>query len=292
MSTSALSSNLTSPPSAAPTQNQDRLRLHFSSRPDSAHPEGWDALWKDGTFLPWDRGHCNPALIDTLQERTATIGTPLKSDGTRKRALVPGCGKGYDVAVLAARGYDAYGLEISEGAVGTAREWVEGETGQGGEGEYEVQDEKIGKGKMQVLLGDFFSDGWVRESGGLGEGFDLIYDITFLCALPPSLRPRWAARMAQLLAPDGALICLEFPTHKPPASGGPPFASPSLVYEELLKRPGDEISYDEAGKVVKTDREENDKALIRVEHWTPARTHAVGIIKGEVKDRVSIWKHK
>src|SRR4051812_18530334 len=98
--------------------------------------------------------------------------------------------------------------------------------------------------------------------------------------------------MAQLLAPTGILICLEFPTHKPLLSGGPPFALPSAVYEELFKRPGEEISYDDAGKVVNSDKSESEKALVRVGYWKPARTHQVGIINGEVKDFVSVWKHK
>jgi len=98
--------------------------------------------------------------------------------------------------------------------------------------------------------------------------------------------------MVELLAPTGVLICLEFPTHKPVASGGPPWSMPSLVYQELFKRPGEEIGYDETGKAVASDREENSKALVRVAYWRPVRTHPVGIINGEVKDRVSVWKHK
>lgn len=98
--------------------------------------------------------------------------------------------------------------------------------------------------------------------------------------------------MTQLLAPQGILVCLEFPTHKPPKSGGPPWSLPSIVYEELFKRPGDELIYDEEGKVTRKDEGDSDKALDRVAYWQPARTHQVGIIKGEVKDRVSVWKHK
>jgi hypothetical protein len=98
--------------------------------------------------------------------------------------------------------------------------------------------------------------------------------------------------MAHLLAPEGVLICLEFPTTKPPSSGGPPWALPSIVYQELFKRPGEEISYDEGGKVVPTDTPETSHALVRVAYWKPARTHPVGIKDGDVKDRVSVWRHK
>ncbi|KAF2260913.1 S-adenosyl-L-methionine-dependent methyltransferase [Lojkania enalia] len=269
----------------------DRLRSHFANHHESAHPTRWDELWRAGDFIPWDRGYANPAFVDTLNERTDLLGGPLKSDGSRKRAFVPGCGKGYDLVLLAAHGYDAYGLEVSENAVKAAAEYLQN-PGEGKEGENCIKDEKIGKGSTKAILGDFFKDDWAEAAGGIGEGFDLIYDITFQCALPPSLRSAWALRMTQLLAPDGLLICLEFPTFKPPASGGPPFASPSLVYEELLKRPGEDISYDETGKVVKTDRPESEKALVRVAHWKPVRTNPVGIKDGEVTDRVSVWKHR
>ena len=98
--------------------------------------------------------------------------------------------------------------------------------------------------------------------------------------------------MHQLLSPTGVLICLEFPTHKPPTSGGPPFALPSVVHQELFKQPGEDISYDEGQKALPSDRKEVEKTLERVAHWQPARTHAVGIVKGEITDRVSLWKHK
>ncbi|ORY08326.1 S-adenosyl-L-methionine-dependent methyltransferase [Clohesyomyces aquaticus] len=283
----------TDPSSSAPSasQNQDRLKSHFVGHDASAHPQRWDALWKDGTFLPWDRGFANPALIDALKEKPSLLGVPTHSSSKRKRALVPGCGKGYDVALLAAVGFDSYGIEISESAAKVAGEWLQ-ETGEGREGEYKVWDEGVGRGKTRCVCGDFFEDKWVQEIGGKGEGFDLIYDNTFLCALPLSLRGAWALRMSQLLAPTGVLVCLEFPTHKPPKSGGPPWAMPSDVYPELFKRPGEEMQYDEDMKVVPQDKEESDAALVRAGHWKPARTHGVGIVNGEVKDCVSVWKHK
>ncbi|KAI4942657.1 hypothetical protein J4E91_009826 [Alternaria rosae] len=308
------------------TQNQDRLRTHFSSAPDKEHNNRWDDLWRESTFLPWDRGHANPALIDLLQERGrplsspdpnpslgapppnsesagyASLAGPLRDDGKRRRALVPGCGKGYDVALFAAHGYDAYGLEVSSHAADAARKYLE-DPGKGPLGrEYAVANEKVGKGAMNVICGDFFEDGWLADVEGWegDEGFDIIYDNTFLCALPPSLRPKWASRMTTLLrrpaanspSTGGVLICLEFPTHKPASSGGPPWSLPPLVHTELLKQPGEEISYDDQGVVKKTDREETDKALVKIAHYTPKRTHEIGVIKGLVRDCVSMWRHK
>ncbi|KAJ4299178.1 hypothetical protein N0V90_004422 [Kalmusia sp. IMI 367209] len=278
--------------SAQPTQKQDRLRAHFTNHAPPEHNKRWDDLWSAGDFIPWDRGYTNPALIDTLNERADLLPAAQKENGKRARALVPGCGKGYDIALFAAHGYDSYGLEVSENAVRVAETYLK-DPGEGPlEGEYKVKDAKVGKGATKCLLGDFFENGWLEGAGGLGDGFDLIYDNTFLCALHPSIRPQWARRMAQLLAPGGSLVCLEFPTHKPARSGGPPYSLPPVVHEELLKRPGEDISYDDDGKVVSTDRQESDKALVRVAHWKPARTHEVAVINGQITDWVSVWRHK
>ncbi|KAF2029573.1 S-adenosyl-L-methionine-dependent methyltransferase [Setomelanomma holmii] len=297
------------------TQNQDRLRTHFSSLPVSSHAEGWDALWKEGTFIPWDRGCANPALVDLLASPQAPptssdpnptpgaprrdttphveLPSPLRSEGKRLKALVPGCGKGYDVALFASWGYDAYGLEVSEHAALAARKYLGGEDAGAETEDNKTKDDKIGRGVMEVVVGDYFDDGWSSETGvsSVGE-FDVIYDNTFLCALPPDLRPRWAERTASLLAPNGILICLEFPTHKPVASAGPPWSLPPTVHQELLKQPGKDISYDDKGAVVATDRPESAQALVRVAHWVPKRTHPVGVVNGIVRDCVSVWKHK
>lgn len=104
----------------------------------------------------------------------------------RRRVLIPGCGTGYDVALFAAYGYDAYGLEVSEHAATAAREYLT-DPGEGPlEGEYKVFDDdgrpsEVGWGKMEVVVGDYFKDGWLEQvEGWEGEagGFDIIYDNT------------------------------------------------------------------------------------------------------------------
>ena len=97
--------------------------------------------------------------------------------------------------------------------------------------------------------------------------------------------------MAQLLAPTGRLICLEFPTYKEPSTGGPPWALPPLVYVAHLSKPGKDVTYDEEGLVkdVDEDRPERDaKGLVRTAHWKPERTHEIG--KGT--DWMSVWQHQ
>ena len=59
-----------------------------------------------------------------------------------------------------------------------AREWLRSEEAkEGKEGEYKVRDESVGRGKTEVLQGDFFDDAWFVDAGGKGE-FDVIYDNT------------------------------------------------------------------------------------------------------------------
>ncbi|RAL08099.1 putative thiol methyltransferase [Aspergillus homomorphus CBS 101889] len=257
--------------------------------------DGWAELWNSTEHLPWDKGAPHPALEDTLTQQRATIGGPLATDAQgktyRKKALVPGCGRGVDVLLLASFGYDAYGLEYSDAAV----KKCESEAAQNGD-RYPVRDAEVGRGKITFVQGDFFKNDWLERLQLPLNCFDLIYDYTFLCALNPTMRPNWALRHTQLLAPSprGNLICLEFPRHKDPAQQGPPWGLSSEAYMEHLSHPGEKIPYDAQGRC-KMDplREPSEHGLERVAYWQPARTHEGGKDEnGVVQDRVSIWRHR
>lgn len=162
-----------------------RLLEHFANN-SSDQPSLWAQLWDNGDFLPWDRGLPNPALADVLSERQDLIGTYLKANASganeRKKALVPGCGRGYDVLLLASFGYDAYGLEVSEKAVQNCI-WEQSTNGHN----YPVQNESAGAGKAVFLQGDFFSNDWTYEVLG-SPVFDLIYDYTVRNLISISIR--------------------------------------------------------------------------------------------------------
>jgi len=153
------------------------LQSHFADLESSKHGEKWDQLWADG-FAPWDRGRPNPALDDVLAERRDLFGSCFvnesKIGGMRKKALVPGCGIGYDVLLLSAWGYDAYGLELSETALKGARAMEEKSRKLN---EYRVRDAAAGKGKVVYLTGDFFKNDFLGLVEGEGT-FDVIYDYT------------------------------------------------------------------------------------------------------------------
>ncbi|KAL8732207.1 MAG: hypothetical protein Q9166_002955 [cf. Caloplaca sp. 2 TL-2023] len=258
----------------APPSSDDRSRLstHFDV-PDSAHPHRWAQLWDAGDFLPWDRGGPNPALVDLLDQKKALIGECFIEDGNatkrRKTALVPGCGRGYDVLLLASHGYDAYGLEISHKAVERCLEEkkVNG-------AKYMVNTHSDGPGKSSFLQGDFFDNQWSNVV--TGSTFDLIYDYT---------------RMVQLLstAPSGHLICVEFPTYKDPSIGGPPYGLTPQTYLEHLSHPGEKLPYDETGHVIVGSQDQPKlESLERLDHWEPERTHEIG--KGT--DWISVWRQR
>jgi hypothetical protein len=252
--------------------------------PSESHTSKWDAMWRQKT-TPWDRSIPNPALIDALNEKSDILNPSTKSVETRRRkALIPGCGRGYDVLLFASHGYDAYGLDVSQTAVEACRE-LDSEQGNDA-ARYPLADPKVHRGLRKFIAADFFKDD--LSSSTDGGSFDVIYDYTFLCAIPSELRPQWSKRMSELLAPDGSLICLESPLAKPPNAGGPPHGLSSELYAQLFKQPGKDVSYAEDGYVASDERSlDHASGLVRVAHWSPARTHQVG--KGT--DMMSIWKH-
>lgn len=162
----------------------------------------WESMWASGLGRgqAFDANRVEPAFAKLLN--TAS-GLPVG------KALVPGCGRGYAVAELCRRGYDATGLDIAPTAAKAANDYL-------ASGEEPGMDRP-----WRVVAEDFFKH---------GDSYDLIYDCTFLCALPPELRSAWASKCNELLKPKGELVTLIFPVADPPYEGGPPYCmSPQLV---------------------------------------------------------------
>ncbi|KAL4812331.1 S-adenosyl-L-methionine-dependent methyltransferase [Aspergillus spinulosporus] len=186
-------------------ESRDRKdAANLSTSPTPSHPKAWSDLWDWGESSLWDRGMPSPALIDLLESYQDTLLHPFeagidkdvgsgdagKARKRRKRVLVPGCGRGYDVITFALHGFDACGLEVSTTAVSEARAFAKKElccpqsSNFGDEFNRECA-RHIGVGKAQFLQGDFFTDTWIEdENAGLDLGenwngkFDLVYDYT------------------------------------------------------------------------------------------------------------------
>jgi hypothetical protein len=186
------------------TEARARLSSHFSTSTfqgnSDKYGKGWDALWQQGDFLPWDRLAPSPALVDTLENHHSVIGNH-EIEGRRKKALVPGCGRGVDVLLLESYGYDAVGLEYSTKAVEECEKYAK-ERG----GEYET---KVPGGSRKFLQGDFYKDEWLEKLGMKGETFDLIYDYTVSRSLAyfsdtgPNLSDSSSARCSHLCGQRG-----------------------------------------------------------------------------------------
>lgn len=97
------------------------------------------------------------------------------------RALIPGCGSAYEVAAFHAAGWSVTAIDFSPVAVERAKS-ILGPLGE------------------LVVCGDFFKHAFEPTP------FDVVYERTFLCALPPKLWPDYAARMRQLIRPGGKLV--------------------------------------------------------------------------------------
>ncbi|GLJ05785.1 hypothetical protein SUGI_0025290 [Cryptomeria japonica] len=181
--------------SAANLERQRKMRQLVNNQPMDA----WDKCWVEGA-IPWDIGHVTPILSHLIEKGLLPYG----------RALVPGCGAGYDVVALANHNRYVVGVDISETAIKRAQELAACAPNV----EY-----------LEFLKEDFFT--WAPT-----EQFDFIFDYTFFCAFEPQMRPAWAKRVAELLKPDGELLTVIFPVSN--HEGGPPYAVSLLQYEKVL----------------------------------------------------------
>lgn len=175
----------------------------------------WEAMWtRDGGLQPgqaFDAAQCEPAFAALL--KSGEVSAASFDGADPPTALVPGCGRGYAVLELAKAGFQATGLDIAPTAIAAATE-LRDSVG--------IADEQA-----HFAADDFFS---------LGGSYNLIYDCTFLCAIPIQLREQWANQMAKLLAEGGELVTLVFPLGD--YEGGPPFAMSEGLLRSLLEPRG------------------------------------------------------
>lgn len=142
----------------------------------------WEELWRDGT-TPWDLGDVSPPLAELLSTDTHN----------GESILVPGCGRGYDLLLLANHYKQVVGLDISETAVQTARHHCNQ------------------KGNITINIGDFFKCTTI---------YDAAFDYTFFCAIDPSQRDAWAAKMKRIIR--NHIIAIVFPIIDAESRGTPP----------------------------------------------------------------------
>ncbi len=152
-------------------------------------PGSWDARYANED-TPWDLGGPPPALVELLD------ATP--ADEPRGRVLVPGAGRGHDAIAWAVAGHRVTAVDFAPRAL-EACAALAAAAGVSVEG----------------VVADVLE---LPES--LRGSFDLVWEHTCFCALPPAARERYAGSMAAALAPDGRLVALLWNHGNP---DGPPF---------------------------------------------------------------------
>jgi SAM-dependent methyltransferase len=151
---------------------------------DSSRPDFWETRYQD-RFTPWDAGGVPPRLAEYVQGL-----------GPGARVLIPGCGSGHEVQLLAEAGCDVLAIDFSAAAVELARG-------------------NLGRHADRIVHADFFAF-------DLSAPFDLVYERAFLCALPRKVWSDYAKRMAEVLRPGGSVAGFWFYDVNPK---GPPFGT-------------------------------------------------------------------
>jgi SAM-dependent methyltransferase len=156
----------------------------------------WETRYLSGD-TPWEKGAAHPALAAWLERNTLT-----------GRVLVPGCGTGHDVRLLASHGAEVVGLDIAPSAITAARKYPPA-------------------GNESYEAGDFFAPpaAWTGT-------FDGIFEHTCFCAIDPSQRPAYACSAAQLLRPGGRLLAIFY--LDPGVEQGPPFGCTTAELDALF----------------------------------------------------------
>jgi len=157
----------------------------------------WEERYQSGE-TGWDRGTSSPALSMWLTSSGLDKGS---------RILVPGCGRGHEVAHLAGLGFQVTGIDIAPSAVTHLKQTLRK------------------KGLIaEVLLTDLF--GFQPDTP-----FDAIYEQTCLCAIRPDQRLDYESLLYAWLRPGGTLFSLFMQTG---AEGGPPFHCDLLDMHRLF----------------------------------------------------------
>jgi len=139
----------------------------------------YDAMYR--WWVPWDGVGFRPELRRLLE-----VGEV--SPATHPRVIDLGCGTGANVVGLAARGFDATGVDFSTVALAKARERARGAGVEG---------------RCRFLEVDLTAPALPET---VGDAYDLVLDFGTLDDLRPSGRVRMASHMAQLARPDGVVL--------------------------------------------------------------------------------------
>lgn len=168
--------------------------------------EFWEQRFQDGN-TPWERGGPNPQLAAWL---TARALEPC-------RILVPGCGSGYEVAALAAAGFEVTALDYAPVAIERTRS-------------------RLAAAAQSATLVEADVLSWQTT-----QRFGAVYEQTCLCALYPDAWRDYADQLHRWLSPGGRLYALFVQFARPGAAEGaihgPPYHCDVNAMRALFPEP-------------------------------------------------------
>lgn len=150
--------------------------------------------------MGWDLGGPHPSLLPTIQQ--------LKLP--RSRILVLGCGRGHDAAQFALQGHIVTAVDFSKEAIEKAK----------------ILYESVPQLRFEVADA-------LRLPQSYDGSFDLIFEHTLYCALPPGSRNDLVKSWKRVLHDQGHLLGI-FPVFE--REDGPPYSSTEWELRERMKK--------------------------------------------------------
>lgn len=167
-------------------------------RGSDADATGWfeqlyDLAGRGEADVPWDRGAPHPLLVEWVGAEGL--------HGTGRTAVVVGCGFGADAELLASRGYETTGFDVSASAIDGARK------------------------RHPASQVDYRTADLLDLPAEWHQAFDLVAEIMTVQSLPRRLRSASTAAVGSLVAAGGELIVIAMalrPGEDP--DSGPPWS--------------------------------------------------------------------
>lgn len=161
-----------------------------------AEPAFWNVRYA-AQQTPWDLGRVPPALERFL----------ARNPGQGRRVLVPGCGAAHEIPAFVNAGYRVTAIDFSREAIARAQQRYAHLT------------------TVDFICGDFFTAPFPADN------FDLVYERTFLCAVPLDRRTDLVSMLAYWTRQGGLYFGLFY---YGPKAEGPPFGLEAKEARELF----------------------------------------------------------
>ncbi len=177
-------------------------------------PKFWHERWETGT-LGFHQQNVNPLLEKYWPKLALAKG---------KSVFIPLCGKSLDMKWLRDQGHPVIGVELSPIAIRDYFETASIDFSETDHGKLKL----YSGGGFELYCGDFFE----LAASDLSK-VGAVYDRAALIALPPEMRARYAAKMAELVSVGTPIVLLTIEYNQSKMSG-PPHSVPPAEVESLF----------------------------------------------------------